>query len=71
MKKMDKILKILSDLYEFNRKIKAYAFKKEANNLLQPMPSPPRSSGTAELHRCARDVKSNLAQLNGNGKMRL
>ncbi len=30
MKKIDKILKKLSDLYEFHRKIKAYEFKKAA-----------------------------------------
>jgi hypothetical protein len=31
MTKFDKVLKKLSDLYEFNRKIKAYEFKKKAN----------------------------------------
>jgi hypothetical protein len=35
MKKIDRILKKLSDLYEFNRKIKAYEFKKEANKSLK------------------------------------
>lgn len=35
MKKIDKILKKLSDLYEFNRKIKAYEFKKKANKQLK------------------------------------
>jgi len=35
MKKIDKILKKLSDLYEFNRKIKTYRFKKEANKSLK------------------------------------
>jgi len=31
MTKIDKVLKKLSELYEFNRKIKAYEFKKRAN----------------------------------------
>jgi len=35
MKKIDKILKKLSDLYEFNRRLKAYELKKEANKSLR------------------------------------
>lgn len=31
MKKIDKVLKKLSELYEFNRKIKAYDLKKRAD----------------------------------------
>jgi hypothetical protein len=33
MTKIDNILKKLSELYEFNRKIKAYDLKKKANRL--------------------------------------
>jgi len=36
MKKIDKVLKKLSDLYEFNRKIKTYVLKEKANKPMQP-----------------------------------
>jgi len=38
MTKIERVLKKLSDLYEFNRKIKSYALKKEekANKSVQP-----------------------------------
>jgi len=38
MTKIDKVLKRLSDLYEFNRKIKGYVLKKRerANKPVQP-----------------------------------
>jgi len=35
MTKIDKVLKRLSELYEFNRKIKAYNLKKKANKSLK------------------------------------
>lgn len=35
MTKIDKILKKLSELYEFNRKIKIYDLKKRANKSLK------------------------------------
>lgn len=35
MTKIDKVLKKLSELYEFNRKIKAYDLKKRANKSLK------------------------------------
>jgi len=35
MTRIDRVLKKLSDLYEFNRKIKAYELKKEANKSLK------------------------------------
>jgi hypothetical protein len=35
MKKVDRVLKNLSDLYEFNRKLKAYELKKKANKSLK------------------------------------
>ena len=35
MTRIDKVLKKLSDLYEFNRKIKAYELKKKANKSLK------------------------------------
>jgi hypothetical protein len=35
MTKIDKILKKLSELYEFNRKIKAYHLKKKASKSLK------------------------------------
>ncbi len=35
MTRIDKVLKQLSDLYEFNRKIKAYELKKKANKSLK------------------------------------
>lgn len=31
MKRIDRVLKKLSDLYEFNRKLQAYDLKKKAN----------------------------------------
>lgn len=34
MTKIDKVLKKLSDLYEFNRKLKAYKLKKTPNKSL-------------------------------------
>jgi len=41
MKKIDRILKQLSDLYEFNRRIKGYTLKKEeeANKRLKKDPA--------------------------------
>ncbi|SEM49539.1 hypothetical protein SAMN04489760_11825 [Syntrophus gentianae] len=36
MTKIDKVLKKLSDLYEFNRKIKTYALKEKAKKPIQP-----------------------------------
>jgi len=36
MTKIDKVLKILSDLYEFNRKIKTYALKEKASKPIPP-----------------------------------
>lgn len=39
MKKIDRVIKKLSDLYEFNRKIKTYALrKKERANAINPTP---------------------------------
>ena len=35
MTKIDKVLKKLSDLYEFNRKLKAYKLKKTPNKSLK------------------------------------
>ena len=35
MTKIDRILKKLSELYEFNRKLKAYDLKKKANKSLK------------------------------------
>jgi hypothetical protein len=35
MKRIDSILKKLSDLYEFNRKLKAFQLKKKTNKSLQ------------------------------------
>ena len=35
MKRIDSILKKLSDLYEFNRKLKAFQLKKKTNKALQ------------------------------------
>ena len=35
MTKIDKVLKKLSELYEFNRKIKAYDLKKRGNKSLK------------------------------------
>jgi len=35
MTRIDKVFKKLSDLYEFNRKIKAYELKKNANKSLK------------------------------------
>jgi hypothetical protein len=35
MTKIDKVLKKLSELYEFNRKIKAFELKKRANKSLK------------------------------------
>ncbi len=35
MKKIDKVLKELSELYEFNREVKAYEFTKEAGKSLK------------------------------------
>ncbi|MFA5159232.1 MAG: hypothetical protein WC484_01865 [Candidatus Omnitrophota bacterium] len=37
MTRIDKILKALSDLYEFNRKIKTYTLKEKANKPIQPL----------------------------------
>jgi hypothetical protein len=34
MKRIDRVLKELSDLYEFNRKIKAYQLKEKPNKSL-------------------------------------
>jgi hypothetical protein len=43
MKKIDRVIKKLSDLYEFNRKIKAYELgKKEKAKSLKPTDSPRR-----------------------------
>ena len=44
MKKIDRVIKKLSDLYEFNRKIKAYVLvkKEKANKPLKPTDSPRR-----------------------------
>jgi hypothetical protein len=40
MKKIDRVIKKLTDLYEFNRKIKAYALgKKERAKTLKPTDS--------------------------------
>ena len=43
MKKIDKILKQLSDLYEFNRKIKTFEFKRKdkVKEALKPPGNPP------------------------------
>lgn len=35
MTRIDRVLKQLSDLYEFNRKLKAYELKKRANKSLK------------------------------------
>jgi hypothetical protein len=35
MKRIDGVLRKLSDLYEFNRKLKAYDLKKKANKSLK------------------------------------
>ncbi len=35
MTKIDRVLKKLSELYEFNRKLKAYQLKKEVNKSLK------------------------------------
>jgi hypothetical protein len=35
MTRIDSVLKKLSELYEFNRKLKVYQLKKEANNSLK------------------------------------
>ena len=43
MTKIDNILKKLSELYEFNRKIKAYDLKKKANKRLQRIADKPGS----------------------------
>ena len=42
MKKIDRVLKQLSDLYEFNRKISAYELRKKekANRLNKSPPAP-------------------------------
>jgi hypothetical protein len=42
MTKIERVLKKLSDLYEFNRKIKDYALKKKekANKSIQPTQNP-------------------------------
>ncbi|MBI4763421.1 MAG: hypothetical protein HY787_02290 [Deltaproteobacteria bacterium] len=44
MTRIDRVLKRLSDLYEFNRKIKAYQLKKKerANKSLKPTSNPRR-----------------------------
>jgi hypothetical protein len=44
MKKIDRVIKKLSDLYEFNRKIKTYELgkKEKANKSLKPTDSPRR-----------------------------
>jgi hypothetical protein len=44
MKKIDRVLKHLSDLYEFNRKIRTYAVRKmeRANTSLKPTENPRR-----------------------------
>jgi len=44
MTRIDKVLKELSDLYEFNRKIKAYALKKMANKSLKEDAAKDRSA---------------------------
>ncbi len=36
MTKIDKVIKKLSDLYEFKRKIKNYALKEKANKPIRP-----------------------------------
>jgi len=36
MTKIDKVLQKLSDLYEFNRKIKTYTLKEKANKPIHP-----------------------------------
>jgi hypothetical protein len=36
MTKIDKVLKKLSELYEFRRKIKGYALKEKADKPIQP-----------------------------------
>jgi hypothetical protein len=36
MTKIDRVLKKLSDLYDFNRKIKAYTLKEKAKKPTQP-----------------------------------
>ena len=44
MKKFDRVLKLLSELYEFNRKIKAYELRKKegTNKSLKPTGKPQR-----------------------------
>lgn len=49
MKKINKVLKQLSDLYEFNRRIKGYALKKrEAANRVAGDFSPPAATKMAD-----------------------
>jgi len=44
MKRIDRVLKQLSDLYEFNRKIRAFELRRreKANKLLKPTGNPRR-----------------------------
>jgi len=40
MKKIDRVLKKLSELYDFNRKLKAYKLKEKANKRFEPVTRP-------------------------------
>jgi len=58
MKKIDRILKQLGDLYEFNQRIKSYALKKrEATNRVAEGLSPPTHHNKPRIN------------MNGDGKV--
>jgi len=67
MKKIDRILKQLSDLYEFNRRIKGYALKKrEAANRVAGSFSPPAPT-TPPINRDLRPACRPPSTVNVNG----
>jgi len=67
MKKINKILKQLSDLYEFNRRIKGYALKKRgaANRVAEGF-SPPAPT-TPPINRDLRPAWGPPSTVNVNG----
>jgi hypothetical protein len=56
MTRIDSVLKKLSDLYEFNRKLKAYHLNKEGNNSLKEDAAKERRASSPVIWYDRRDI---------------
>ncbi len=56
MTKIDRVLSKLSELYEFNRKLKAYRIEEKANEKAQRTAKGEADARREEIRRCGRSL---------------